>query len=154
MIRIKVEAYSVMFKRTKDSYGCLIENCSGWNMIRCFNSICWLPNHQIYSVTNEGIMISYQGWSISDKYKFFSIAWLQTIEVICTWLGVSFLICYFYLVVEKSNKYVSYVKGRNRFLIYDESNNTYINWHHKCSFDWLCVLIIIALGTWVLHKSI
>ena len=70
MIRIKVEAYSVMFKRTKDSYGCLIENCSGWNKIRCFNSISWLPNHQIYSVTNEGIMISYQGWSISDKYKF------------------------------------------------------------------------------------
>ena len=74
MSRTKFEAYSVMFKRTKDSYGCLIENCSGWNMIRCFNSICWLPNHQIYSVTNEGIMISYQGWSISDKYKFFSIA--------------------------------------------------------------------------------
>ena len=59
----------------------------------------------------------------------------------------------FYLAIEQSTEYVWFVKGkqlasyqalikssRSHLLICDESNNAYINWNHKCSFDWLCVL--------------
>ena len=65
----------------------------------------------------------------------------------------SVLIRFFYLVMEKSTKYLWFVKSkqmasyqaliksnRGHLSICDKSNNANINWHHKCSFDWLCVI--------------
>ena len=59
---------------------------------------------------------------------------------------------------EKLIKYEWYVKGKqlacwqvliksdqSHLSICDESKDAHINWHHKCSIDWLCVIFSINL---------
>ena len=64
-----------------------------------------------------------------------------------------FLICFFKSVLEKSTKFVWFVKDkqfacwqvliksdRSHLSICDESKDDDINWHYKCSIDWLCAI--------------
>ena len=64
-----------------------------------------------------------------------------------------FLICFFDSAIEKSTKFVWFVKDKqfagwqvliksdwSHLSICDESKDAHINWHHKCWIDWLCVV--------------
>ena len=95
----------------------------------------------------------------SSKCKIFDfVAYLvfsaQRLRFLSYFLAFScpFLIGFFDSVIEKSTKFVRFVKGkqlacwqvlikgdRSHLSIYDESKHAHINRHHKCSIDWLCV---------------
>ena len=64
-----------------------------------------------------------------------------------------FLMCFFDSVIEKSTKFVWFVKDKqfagwqvliksdwSHLSICDESKDAHFNWHRKCSIDWLCVI--------------
>ena len=69
-----------------------------------------------------------------------------------------FLICFFDSAIEKSTKFVWFVKDKqfagwkvliksdwSHLSICDESKDAHINWHHKCWIDWLCVICYTTL---------